>query len=117
MENNTQNNQNVQDTQNTNNQNTQNTNDGVQNNQVNNAPDTNSTEWLDKLDSIINKRIDGLAKSILKDNGVNDNDIKDIISQFKNITELDRYTVETLIDYIEVGGNKNDRIIKIHWNF
>jgi hypothetical protein len=84
MENNTQNNQNVQDTQNTNNQNTQNTNDGVQNNQVNNAPDTNSTEWLDKLDSIINKRIDGLAKSILKDNGVNDNDIKDIISQYNS---------------------------------
>lgn len=44
-------------------------------------------------------------------------EVKEIISEFKNIKELDRYTVETLIDYIEVGGNKNDRIIKIHWNF
>lgn len=43
--------------------------------------------------------------------------IKDIISEFKDIKELDRYTVETLIDYIEVGGNKNNRIIQIYWNF
>lgn len=43
--------------------------------------------------------------------------IKDIITQFRNIKELDRYTIETLIDYIEVGGTKNNRIIKIHWNF
>jgi DNA invertase Pin-like site-specific DNA recombinase/uncharacterized small protein (DUF1192 family) len=45
------------------------------------------------------------------------NNTKEIISQFKNITELDRYTVQTLIDYIEVGGNKTNRIINIHWNF
>ena len=86
MENNNQNTQNTQDTNNgvQNNQNTQDANNGVQNNQTNNAPDTNSTDWLDKLDGIINKRIDGLAKSILKDNGVNDNDIKDIISQYNS---------------------------------
>ena len=55
--------------------------------------------------------------SIVLEQKKQSSNIKDIISQFKNITELDRYTVETLIDYIEVGGNKNDRIIKIHWNF
>ena len=43
--------------------------------------------------------------------------IKDIITEFKDIKELDRYTVETLIDYIEIGGNKHNRIIQIHWNF
>ena len=41
----------------------------------------------------------------------------DIIRQFKDIQELDIVTVRNLIDFIEVGGNKNNRIIKIHWNF
>lgn len=40
-----------------------------------------------------------------------------IINQFKDIQELDRLTVCTLIDYIEVGGSKNHRIINIYWNF
>lgn len=40
----------------------------------------------------------------------------DIIRQFKDIQELDSLTVNTLIDYIEVGGSKNHRIINIHWN-
>ena len=40
----------------------------------------------------------------------------DIIRQFKDIHELDSLTVNTLIDYIEVGGSKNRRIINIHWN-
>lgn len=43
--------------------------------------------------------------------------VKDIISEFKNIKKLDRYTVQTLIDYIEIGGNRTNRIIQIHWNF
>ena len=43
--------------------------------------------------------------------------VKEIINEFKNIKELDRYTVQTLIDYIEVGGNRTDRVIQIHWNF
>ena len=41
----------------------------------------------------------------------------ELISKFKDIKSLDRYTVELLIDYIEVGGNKQNRIIRIHWNF
>ena len=40
----------------------------------------------------------------------------DVIRQFKDIKELDSLTVNTLIDYIEVGGSKNRRIINIHWN-
>ena len=36
--------------------------------------------------------------------------------EFKDIKELDSLTVNTLIDYIEVGGSKNRRIINIHWN-
>lgn len=40
-----------------------------------------------------------------------------MIARFKDLKELDRRTVETLIDYIEVGGSRHDRIINIHWNF
>ena len=40
----------------------------------------------------------------------------DVIRQYKDIQELDSLTVNTLIDYIEVGGSKNRRIINIHWN-
>ena len=40
----------------------------------------------------------------------------EIIKRFKNIQELDYITVNALIDHLEVGGNKNDRIINIHWN-
>lgn len=42
-----------------------------------------NSELFDKLDSIIAKRVDGLAKSILRDNGVEDADIKDILSKYK----------------------------------
>ncbi len=40
-----------------------------------------------------------------------------LIENFKNIKKIDRIIVNTLIDYIEVGGTKNDRILVIHWNF
>ena len=40
----------------------------------------------------------------------------EIIRQFKDIKELDYVTVNTLINYIEAGGNKKHRIINIHWN-
>lgn len=40
----------------------------------------------------------------------------DTIRQFKNIQDLDRSTVNILIDHIEVGGSKNHRIINIFWN-
>ena len=40
-----------------------------------------------------------------------------LISKYKDIKILDRYTVELLVNYIEVGGNKQNRILRIHWNF
>ena len=40
----------------------------------------------------------------------------EIIRESKEIKELDYITVNTLIDYIEVGGNKKHRIFNIHWN-
>ena len=43
--------------------------------------------------------------------------LRDLINEYKNIKTLDRYTVELLVNYIEVGGNKQNRILRIHWNF
>ncbi len=57
------------------------------------------------------KEIDYLTSQI-----DNTNNKIEIIKRFKDIKELDSVTVNTLIDYIEVGGNKNHRIINIHWN-
>lgn len=42
---------------------------------------------------------------------------KKIIRKYSGLKELDRYMVELLIDYIEVGGNRKNRTIKIYWNF
>ena len=38
------------------------------------------------------------------------------IKRFKDIRELDFETVQALIDYIEIGGNRDNRIINIYWN-
>lgn len=39
----------------------------------------------------------------------------DIVREYANIDKLDSLTVDALIDNIEVGGNRNNRIIRIHW--
>lgn len=43
--------------------------------------------------------------------------VENLIEQFKNIKNLDRFTIDALIDYIEIGGTKEDRKIVIYWNF
>lgn len=40
----------------------------------------------------------------------------DLIQKYKDITKLDFATVNTLIDYVEVGGSRDNRIVNIHWN-
>lgn len=40
----------------------------------------------------------------------------EVIRQYKDIQKLDYVTVQALIDYIEIGGSRNNRIINIHWN-
>lgn len=48
---------------------------------------------------------------------------KDILESYKNVTELDRTIVDTLIDYIEIGRDDHKKHkhslppIKIHWKF
>ena len=48
------------------------------------------------------------------------NDTKDfykLVEKYKNIEVLDRETINELIDYVEVGGTRNNRLINIHWSF
>lgn len=48
------------------------------------------------------------------------NDTKDfykLVEKYKNIEVLDRETISELIDYVEVGGTRNNRLINIHWSF
>ena len=40
-----------------------------------------------------------------------------LLNKFKNISALSFPIVQSLINYIEVGGSKNERTINIHWNF
>lgn len=40
----------------------------------------------------------------------------DIIRRYKNIQKLDFVTADTLIDHIDIGGSRNNRIIHIYWN-
>ena len=93
--------------------------------------------YIDKVDGLIssdeflllktdfNKEIISIDQSItkmnqeiadLRDRVDHSRSTIDIVRQYKDIQELDFTTVQTLIDYIEIGGSKNDRIIKIHWN-
>ena len=43
----------------------------------------NYDEVFKKLDSILDKRSDGIAKSALKDNGYEDDEMKEILSQYR----------------------------------
>lgn len=58
-----------------------------QNNQTN-APEQqtapNYDEIFNKLDAILDKRADGLAKSALKDNGIDEADIADIVKAYRD---------------------------------
>lgn len=75
-------------------QNTNNTNTGTQNgaqNAQNGAPGAtgaqqnapNYDEIFNKLDAILDKRADGLAKSALKDNGIEETEIADIVKAYR----------------------------------
>ena len=54
-------------------------------NNVGNAQNTNANydEIFNKLDSIVAKRMEGITKSALKDNGYEDAEMKDILSQYR----------------------------------
>lgn len=67
----------------------QTTNTGTQNieqptgEQQNQQPTTNYDEVFSKLDEILEKRANGLAKSVLKENGVDESEIADIVKAYR----------------------------------
>lgn len=94
--------------------------------------------YIDKLDGVITaedfklffsefnkdkEKLENLISSYKKDICEIDKNLGDetrvdaLIWGLKNINKLDRATVDALIDYIEIGGTKQNRIIVIHWNF
>lgn len=61
------------------------------NNQVQNEPTNNNAEWkssldkiFEKLDSIMENKSNGVAKSALRDNGFEDEEIKNIVKQWRD---------------------------------
>lgn len=52
-------------------------------NNVASNSNVNYDEVFKKLDSILDKRTDGIAKSALKDNGYEDEEMKDILTQYR----------------------------------
>ena len=96
------------------------------------------TLYIDKVDGVISaSEYQELSSAFSRDKQnlekelvlLNDkgNELSDLISSrrskiemiktYKGITSLDRNIVDTLIDYIEVGGSRYDRVINIYWNF
>ena len=55
----------------------------AQQNVASNASNVNYDEIFKKLDSILDKRSEGIAKSALKDNGYEDAEMKDILTQYR----------------------------------
>ena len=76
---------------------------------------TNERDRLERLICECENKIDGIDKQIaLGDNR------RELIEQYTNLEHLDRETVDTLIDYINVGKRipgTRDVPIEIHWNF
>lgn len=61
-------------------------------------------EYIEKIAQLESKQDDNIR-------------VSELIEKHRKVESLDRLTINTLIDYIEIGGTKNNRIITIHWNF
>ena len=66
-------------------------------------------------DSDVNKEYRKKLEEVREELGKSKNQTE-VIRQYKDIQKLDYVTVQALIDYIEIGGSRNNRIINIHWN-
>lgn len=75
--------------------------------------------------SFCRKEIENLEKHIenLERNQSKEESVESVLSAYRNIKELDRRVVDSLIDYVEVGRNDNKihrtdlPPIVIHWKF
>lgn len=73
----------------------------VQTNVNNSNSNVNYDEVFKKLDNILDKRTDGIAKSALKDNGYEDAELKEIISQYRASKQARSQEVDTQLSTLK----------------
>lgn len=79
--------------------------------QFKNAIDADSVE----IDTTI-KLLESKLLSIDDEMKVFENN-QTIVNQYSNIEKLTHNELMFLVDYIEVGGTRDNRIVRIHWKF
>lgn len=95
--------------------------DNLENKNVNTATETepnvgaetekNNDALFQKLDDILAKRSEGIAKSILKENGIDNDELKDILNEYKQHKAAKTKTVETEIAELKrVNAELNQKI-------
>lgn len=95
--------------------------DNLENKNVNAATETepnvgaetekNNDALFQKLDDILAKRSEGIAKSILKENGIDNDELKDILNEYKQHKAAKTKTVETEIAELKrVNAELNQKI-------
>lgn len=77
-----------------------------------------SVQFNDELETLVKQKTT-LENQIVKleQHPVNDEIVKKRVLELLQFKEINRTIVQQLIEKIEVGGTKSDRIINIHWKF
>lgn len=83
----------------------------AQENNVANS-NVNYDEIFKKLDSILDKRSEGIAKSALKDNGYEDAEMKDILSQYRASKQAKANEVDNQISSLTSELEKAQTLLK-----
>lgn len=95
--------------------------DNLENKNVNPATETepnvgsetekNNDALFQKLTDILDKRSEGIAKSILKENGIDNDELKDVLNEYKQYKAAKTKTVETEIAELKrVNAELNQKI-------
>ena len=78
----------------------------VQQNVNNNNSNVNYDEIFKKLDSILDKRSEGIAKSALKDNGYEDAELKEILSQYRASKQAKNQEADNKLSTLETENGE-----------
>lgn len=81
-------------------------------NVVSNTSNVNYDEIFKKLDSILDKRSEGIAKSALKDNGYEDAEMKDILTQYRASKRAKANEADNTISTLTTDLEKTRALLK-----
>lgn len=84
----------------------------VQQNVASNSNNVNYDEVFKKLDSILDKRSEGIAKSALKDNGYEDEEMKDILTQYRASKQAKASEADNTISTLQAEVQKLNATIQ-----